>query len=244
MIVAVHHLRASSVALDDPRVARAVAALPADEQERHGRFRFARHRHRFAVTRWLVRTVLAESVGCAPDALRFETNRWGRPELAAPQAGVGLRFNVSHTDEHIVLAVLPRGTDVPLGIDVESLDAIDDPVRLCDRYFAPAEIAALHALPQAAQVERFFALWTLKEAYIKARGMGLSLALDGFAFDVDSGDAPRISFAAGFDDDPKRWTFARGTVDERTRWAVACAGDHDAPEVEVRWVERAFGGVR
>ncbi len=244
MIVHVHHLRASSVAVDDPRVAHAVAALPADEQARYARFRFARHRHRFALTRWLVRTVLAESVGCAPDALRFESNRWGRPELTAPAHGAGRRFNLSHTDEHIVLALLPAGADLLLGVDVEATDAIDDPVRLCDRYFAPAEIQALHTLPASEQVERFFALWTLKEAYIKARGMGLSLALDGFAFDLASSEAPRISFADGFDDETQRWTFARGTVDERTRWAVACGGERDAPDIEVRWVERHFGATR
>jgi 4'-phosphopantetheinyl transferase len=102
--------------------------------------------------------------------------------------------------------------------------------------FSVAERAALHALPAAAQPDRALSLWTLKEAYIKARSLGLSLPLDGFSFSFDS-DPPRISFAASISDTPERWTFR--TVDLLGhRISLALEASDPAPVVRVHHVTR------
>jgi 4'-phosphopantetheinyl transferase len=95
----------------------------------------------------------------------------------------------------------------PVGVDVERMDRRTETVRLAERYFAPSEVRALRALPAAEQPRRFFAYWTLKESYIKARGLGLALPLDQFAFHLDD-EAIRIAFDPRLVDNPARWRFA------------------------------------
>ena len=95
-----------------------------------------------------------------------------------------------------------RSGDRELGVDVESLDRATS--HVAEDFFAPIELAALRALPEAEQRERFLEYWTLKESYIKARGMGLALALDGFWFRFD----PLVLEVAN-GDDPERWELAQ-----------------------------------
>lgn len=153
--------------------------LSADERERRSRFLFPRDRHRFLVTRALARTVLSKYADVAPVDWTFVANAHGRPEIATPHAAAGaLSFNVSHTSGLVVLAV---GYGRELGVDTERVRDRQAPVGVAERFFAPAEVAALRALPEADQPRRFFEYWTLKEAYVKARSMGLSLPLREFA---------------------------------------------------------------
>jgi 4'-phosphopantetheinyl transferase len=88
-------------------------------------------------------------------------------------------------------------------------------------FFAPREVLALLKAPSAEQCERFFDYWTLKEAYIKARGMGLAIPLDQFWFTLDASAPVRIAFAPELDDDPASWQFARLRPSARHRVAVA-----------------------
>ena len=94
-------------------------------------------------------------------------------------------------------------------------------LAIADCFFAPSEVDALRALPEADQPRRFLEYWTLKESYIKARGAGLSLPLDQFAFDVTAPGRPAIRFADGFDDDPHSWQFDRLFVGSEHLVAVA-----------------------
>jgi 4'-phosphopantetheinyl transferase len=153
--------------------------LSADERERRSRFVFPRDRHRFLVTRALVRTVLSRYTDVAPADWTFVVNTYGRPEIALrhPRAGM-LSFNISHTPGLVVLGV---GCGRALGVDTENVRARQAPLEVAEQFFAPTEVAALRALPEANQPRRFFEYWTLKEAYVKARSMGLSLALREFA---------------------------------------------------------------
>ena len=152
--------------------------LSADERERRSRFVFAHDRHRFLVTRALVRTVLSKYADVAPADWTFVVNTHGRPEIA-PRPGVGmLSFNVSHTPGLVVLGV---GCDRALGVDTEYVRARQAPLEIADRFFAPTEVAALRALPETNRSRRFFEYWTLKEAYLKARSTGLSSPLRDFA---------------------------------------------------------------
>ena len=175
------------------------ALLEPHELARTARFHFQRDRHRHLLTRVLVRTVLSRYAPVQPQDWRFAEGSFGRPCIAEPmtQAVDGLDFNLSHTDGLIVLA-LARNLEV--GVDAESL-ARTASLELADHFFSPAEAKALAALPPTRRAHRFFELWTLKESYIKARGMGLQIPLDSFGFALDDAD-DRIGFAL--------WGDARG----------------------------------
>ena len=114
-----------------------------------------------------------------------------------------LHFNVSHTDGLVVCLV---STEHEVGVDVELFSRAPKLLELAPTVFAPRERAALAALPGAAQAGRAVTLWTLKESYIKARGMGLALPLDGFAFHF-ADDQIRLDVAPALGDDGARWQF-------------------------------------
>ncbi len=191
--------------LEDEALLREYRAL-LTESERHQeqRFHFARDRRRYLVTRALVRTILSRYADIAPREWAFTVNDYGRPLIANTAAAAGqISFNVSHTDSLIVLAVA-RGHE--LGVDVENTSVRSACIEVADRFFAPVEVSALHALPEARQQHRFFEYWTLKESYIKARSMGLSIPLDHFSFDLLEDDIA-ISIHPDQGDRPERWRF-------------------------------------
>lgn len=178
----------------------ALALLSDDEHAQHQRFIPAKKRHEYAVTRVLVRTVLGRALGVAPQALQFVANEWGRPALWPPAP---LHFNVSHTDGLVVCLVSHHPE---MGVDTEQLARAPDLIALAPTVFAPPEQSDLAALPASEQPRRAVVLWTLKESYIKARGMGLALPLDGFVFRFDT-DRVRLEVSPALADDGKRWQF-------------------------------------
>ena len=198
------------------------ALLSDDERGRHDRFRFERDRHHFLVAHALVRTTLARCTGRDAASLRFTIGERGRPELDTAGDDPGVRFNLSHTLGKVVVAVT-RENDV--GVDVERMRDVN--LGVAEKHFAAAEVAALRALPAGQQESRFFAYWTLKEAYIKARGMGLALPLDGFAFDLDAaGGAGEMGFSVRPDlgDRAEEWSFCLldAGPEHRAAFAVRC----------------------
>jgi 4'-phosphopantetheinyl transferase len=197
--------------------------LSADERAREGRFHFDADRERFVIGRALIRLQLSRYLGGDPRGWAFVTNAHGRPEMLATDGPVPLGFNVSHT-RGMVACALASTRDV--GVDVECVDrALTHDVA--DRFFAPAEVVALRALPTMDQARVFFDYWTLKEAYIKARGMGLALPLRHFAFRLRPPAAPTIAFDPEIDDDADTWQFAQAWPTERHRLGLAVrrAGD-------------------
>jgi 4'-phosphopantetheinyl transferase len=175
--------------------------------EDHERTRYAARgtpaaRREYLGTRALARTALARYSGEPPERLRFRTNRLGRPELTSP-AMPGLHFSLARTRE---LAVGLFAVDHDVGVDVE-LVAPRDVVPMAERFFSPQELAELLRLGEAARLVRFYELWTLREAYLKARGIGLDLPLHQLVFrPTPSGDA-RAEFGPAIRDDPTRWQF-------------------------------------
>ena len=192
--------------------------LTPDEKHKRDRLKLPRMRHESLVTRALVRTTLSRYAAVPPAAWRFLSREGGRPELEPGQCQRDLRFNVSHTDGLVACAVA-EGREI--GIDVECIDCIEDPLAIAERFFAPFEVRALQSRPPALQRERFVLYWTLKESYIKARGMGLSLPLPKFSFHVDEDGPIRISFAEELEDDARRWQFAAFRPTDRHRLAIA-----------------------
>src|SRR5262245_46825677 len=173
------------------------------EKEQESRFYFARDRRRYLITRALARTVLSRYAPVHPKEWVFSANAYGRPEIVNAQArDAGLSFNISHTHSLIVLGVTRRRA---LGVDVENFRAREAPIDIADRFFAPREVAALAATPTQQQQYRFFEYWTFKEAYIKARGMGLSLPLDKFSFHYPDDHAVELAIHPELADESARW---------------------------------------
>jgi 4'-phosphopantetheinyl transferase len=191
--------------VSDPALLGAYDALQTDEERARGaRFAFERHRHQHRVTRALVRCVLSRYAPVAPEAWRFEAGGHGRPQIGAPASARGLRFNLTHTDG-LVACLVAR--DLDIGVDAEDATRIVEYVPLARRFFSAEEAAAVaNAAEGAPRAERFFRTWTLKEAYLKARGLGLSLPLAAFAIRT-SGERISIAFEPSIDDDPARWQF-------------------------------------
>lgn len=179
--------------------------LSKEEVQQQQHFYFERDRHRYLVTRAMVRTVLSRYADVEPGEWRFTVNAYGKPSIdVAHAAARKIEFNVSHAGGLVVLAVAHERA---LGVDVENVRSQRAAVEIADRFFAPEELQALHALPKAEQPQRFFEYWTLKESYVKARGMGLSIALDRFAFLMEDRAQIRLTIDRRLGDNPERWAF-------------------------------------
>jgi 4'-phosphopantetheinyl transferase len=189
--------------------------LSEEERGNEARFAFARDRHLYLVSRALVRTVLSRYTNIPARELTFARNRYGRPELCLPPSYAPLRFNLTHTHG---LAACVVAVDMQIGVDVEDAARRVSPMSLAARCLAPAEIEDLRSLADPDRGRRFFEYWTLKESYIKARGLGFSLPLKQFSFDLKNG-AIGASFDAALADDPAEWQF--GLYEPRPGYIVA-----------------------
>jgi 4'-phosphopantetheinyl transferase len=210
--------------------------LSKEELEKQARFHFERDRHRYLVTRAMVRTVLSRYANVTPREWRFLFNPFGKPSIAAEHvAARGIEFNVSHTDGLVVMGITRERA---VGVDVENVRTGLADVGIADSYFAPQEVAALRVLPREKQNQRFFEYWTLKESYIKARGMGLSIPLDRFAFDLGDSEGIRLTIDPSLRDQPEHWAFWRLKLmpDHLVAVCTAHFGDErlDLPPVR-RW---------
>ncbi|WP_295978264.1 4'-phosphopantetheinyl transferase superfamily protein [uncultured Variovorax sp.] len=218
---------------DDPAGDQAVMALlTPEEREKHGRFHFGRDRRRYLMTRGLIRSLLSRYVPqVAPADWRFETNEYGRPRIAeGPAQAWRIRFNISHSASLVVAAV---AVEREVGVDVEHT-ARNAPLEIAEHFFSGKEARALQQLPAGSQPARFWDLWTLKESYIKARGMGLSIPLDRFSFDLDQQGGQTIGFEHSLEDDSaSRWQFWRLQPDDAHAVALCLERAHDGREVQI-----------
>lgn len=168
------HLWYASLDLGASKAQRLTEILSEDERKRGERFYFQRDRERFVAARGQLRSLLAGYLGLKPGELRFRYGPYGKPNLVFSRSGM-LRFNLSHSDELVLYAV---ARDREIGVDLERVRA-DVPYEVAERFFSPRERAALRELPSDLRRTAFYTLWTSKEAYLKARGVGLSLPLNG-----------------------------------------------------------------
>jgi 4'-phosphopantetheinyl transferase len=189
--------------LDQHLIERYRALLTPEERAQHLRFMQEKDRCQYLLGKVLVRTVLSRYLLGAPDAWRFTPNRFGKPVLANSPCEPAPRFNLAHTDG-LVACVVARDFDV--GIDVENVGRSAN-LDIARRYFALAEVAILEQAPESERQRLFFVFWTLKEAYVKARGMGLSLPLEQFAFGLENLQSPTITFEPAMREDPAQWQF-------------------------------------
>jgi len=163
--------------------------LAADEQARAERFYFERDRQHFIIARGVLRAILGGYLNRAPERLSFCYNSHGKPALAGESGVDAIRFSVSHS-HGVALYAVTRGREV--GIDLERIRLDLAVAEIAERFFSRREVAMLRTLPTAEQREAFFRCWTRKEAYIKARGEGLSLPLDQFDVSLAPGEPAAV----------------------------------------------------
>lgn len=176
------------------------------ERAKAARFYFPADRNRHVTSRALLRTVLPRYLAIAHQDLSFRADRFGRPSLNNPEARARrLDFNLSHTRGLIALAVTH---DSVVGVDVENTSHQQPAMELASRFFSPDEVASLRTFSGDALNLEFFRHWTLKESYLKAYGVGLSLPLDLFGFRLA---AQRAEFflAAAAEHRADEWFFAQ-----------------------------------
>ena len=218
----VHVWRAS---LDPPasQVSSLRHTLAADELARAERYHFRQVRERFVVARGLLRAILSRYLGLEAGHLRFCYGPNGKPKLDKETGGGALRFNVTHS-QGLALYAMTRGREV--GIDIEAIHPELAREEIAEQFFSPREVAALRALPVALQPEAFFNCWTRKEAYIKARGAGLSLPLNQFDVSLVPGEPAALLSTEGDSLEAARW--ALRALDPGPGYAAALAVEgHD-----------------
>jgi 4'-phosphopantetheinyl transferase len=180
------------------------STLSEDERARAFRFHFETDRRRFVAARGFLRAILARYLKCAAGQLRFTYGANGKPALPATTAAAfALQFNLSHSDA-LALYAVASGREV--GVDVERIRHDVAAEDIAGRFFSPREAACLRALPASARVEAFFNGWTRKEAYIKAKGTGLSLPLDSFDVSLPPGVQPALLRTSPDAAEADRWS--------------------------------------
>ncbi len=193
--------------LVDEETARACERLLSeDEQARLERFKFERHRREFLATRALQRSALSAYAEVAPEAWRFEAGEHGRPAIATAQSGQapGIKFNLSNSLGLVVCAV---SYGLEIGVDMEPFTRAGTIEQVAERFFSARELEQLELLRGEQRRERGLTLWTLKEAYMKARGLGMALPTKLFSFVFEGEGEIRLEIDAEAGDVPGRWQF-------------------------------------
>ena len=198
--------------LDAPLSKSLELSLSPDDRERAARFKFEGDRHRFMMARACLRIILGRYLKTSAAGLQFELGPFGKPSLASVEDALDLRFNLSHSHQ-LALIAITRGREI--GVDVEFMRADFASDEVAEHFFSPAEVKQLVRTPAANKTRAFFNCWTRKEAYIKARGEGLSHPLDQFD----------VSFAL---DEPAGLLGSRLDPAEVSRWAFEDLSPHPA----------------
>ena len=204
------------------REASFAAQLSDDERARAARFVFERDRQRFILSHGLLRRLLSHYINSEAAEIQLITGQHGKPAISGQSAASGsVRFSLSHSGEYAVVAVA-HGREV--GVDVEMRKANLECLKLAERFFAPPEAQAIATLQGEAQRALFFRLWTAKEAYLKGRGVGLSLGLERFEIVFDReppGARVRFADSGTFD---RAWQVQSLSLPDGLAGAVAVRG--------------------
>ena len=226
--VHVWHADAATLSADPARVAQALDWLQPEERTRFDRYRFDRDRMMFLLGRVMARSLVGQALGVAPTAWRWREGAHGRPEIAAPDTRV--HFNLAHSAGLVACAI---GCGREVGVDVEDLARAATDAALIRRYCSPEEADDIEGRGLGWR-DRFLEYWTLKEAYLKARGVGISVHLSDISFSIDD-DGVRVAFLRSLEGTDTRWAFDLHRPTDRHLLAVASStGDGIRPAVSVR----------
>jgi 4'-phosphopantetheinyl transferase len=218
---AVHVWRAG-LDLERPSIERLARTLSQDERARADRFHFEKDRDRFIASHGFLRSILGHYLGIMPGDLEFVYGAYGKPALGGRFAVHEILFNMSHA-EAVGLYAFARRREV--GIDVEHRRADFATRAVAEKFFSPREAAMLFELPEHLRSQAFFNCWTRKEAYIKARGTGLSLPLDQFDVSLLPGEPAKLLHTSGDPTEASRWCLQELNPGPGYAAALAVAGD-------------------
>jgi 4'-phosphopantetheinyl transferase len=225
--VRVWHAHVDDVLADESIVARAQATLSSAEQDRYHRYRGEIDRRMFLLGRTMSRTLVGRALDLPPDAWTWREGAHGRPEIAQPETP--LRFNLAHS-AGLVVCALACGRDV--GVDVEDLTRPPVDEKMVQRYFAPDEIADIESQGDGWR-DRFLVYWTLKEAYLKARGVGISVPLHEISFSLHP-TGIGITLLGSLAGLSSAWRFHLDRPTDRHLMAIAAScADGATPSIEV-----------
>jgi 4'-phosphopantetheinyl transferase len=195
--------------------------LSPDEQERAARFNFEKNRNQFIEARAALRFILSGYLKLSPQELEFSYGAYGKPALANGQSDNKLRFSLSRRDGLALIAVA-YGREV--GVDVEYVRPDLPLLEVAEASFSSAELATLRSLPQHSRTAGFYNCWTRKEAYVKARGEGVSFPLKQFDVSLNPGAPATLLEIRDDDDEIDRWTLQELSVSENYLGALAVEG--------------------
>ena len=193
----------STTSLDGEAVKSADQHLSIEERARRDQLRFGADRRDFTIAHDLLRRALSRYADMPPTDWRFATNEYGKPSIESIDPQVrALSFSLSHTRGCVACAIT---SNVPLGVDVERIDQSQRVQEIADRYFSEKEAAWLRQCSDELRNIRFAELWTLKEAFLKAIGVGLSGSLTDVSFGFD--EHARVEISGPSTIDPRRMAF-------------------------------------
>jgi 4'-phosphopantetheinyl transferase len=195
--------------------------LSEEEAKKAARFYFERDRKCFIIAHSLLRKLLASYTHVPPTQLCFSQNAYGKPALVSSPQGDLVSFNISHSHDLIIYAFTYARH---VGIDVEYMRTNIEYEQLAKHYFSPAEHAELQSLPSSQRQQAFFQCWTRKEAYIKARGLGLSLPLASFDVTVQPGAPVKLLASREDARETTRWLFAPLPLDTHYAGTLVAEG--------------------
>jgi 4'-phosphopantetheinyl transferase len=224
--VRVWHVETAALFATPADEARYASALGPTEQTRYTGYRHDADRRMFLAGRVIARALVGRALGVAPDAWPWREGPRGRPEVAVPDTSV--RFNLAHS-AGLVACAIASGRDV--GVDVEDLDRRPVDPHVVTRYCAPEEVRDIEAHGPRWH-DRFLLYWTLKEAYLKARGLGIAVTLADICFAIDDG-RPRVTFRGALAGTDDRWTFTLARPTPRHLMAIATSADGDTPAITI-----------
>jgi 4'-phosphopantetheinyl transferase len=208
------HVWQGRLDFQDAPISELFESLSGEERQRASGFHFSTDRFRFMRSRGLLRMLLGRYLETDPARVKLTYGSNGKPELAADSSPSDLTFNLSHS-EVVVLYAIARGRRI--GVDIERIRPGLSRERIPEHFFSPTEVRALRALPAMLQPSAFLACWTRKEAYLKARGDGLTVPLNEFEVSVEPNEPPRLLKIRNDPEEAARWTLwhiepARGYV--------------------------------
>jgi len=185
------------------REGRLAQLLSTDERVRSERYRFPGDRMRFIAARGALRVILARYLAMGAEQIRFSYDEWGKPRLASGLNAMDIRFNTTHS-EQVAMYAIARGREV--GVDLEFFDRPIEVLDIARSAYAGEEYSALIKTPCAQRRAAFFRIWTCKEAYLKATGLGLACPMDAFAAACADGEPPHLLWVRDHPGETERWS--------------------------------------
>ncbi len=210
---------------DNPTQNVCYGLLSSAEKRRADRFMFEPDRLAYLTAHALIRVCLSQHATVRPEQWRFATTTFGKPYLLKNLPASHLQFSISHTRQKVACLV---AHNAPCGVDIEQVGRVSKVCELAERFFTPKEAQIIRSMKKNTQPIHFTALWALKEAYSKAKGLGLSLPYNTFGFDVCTDQPNHISFHPP-EEDRDFWSFHLQVIEPKHWLAATCRHTQGKP---------------